>query len=262
MNEFPPEVIEELGYYVYILKHPDNNQVFYVGKGKGNRVFHHAKGIQPQDNQDIDGEEVNYKLDTIRSILSENKEVSYEILRHKLTEDQSIAVEATLIDFLRDELTNIVRGHGADYGRMSVREIITKYKAVPAKISEKAILIRINRSYDKKKGNSTNDIDPNDLYEITRGDWAVGDRRNGAEYAFSIYNGIIKQVYKIIRWEIAPTPSTEAQEEIINSTSRTRWRFIGEVDESKKDYIDQSVLDYTRKEGKKSSQNPIIYVNC
>ncbi len=30
LQEFPPAVIEKLGYYVYLLVHPKTNRVFYV----------------------------------------------------------------------------------------------------------------------------------------------------------------------------------------------------------------------------------------
>ena len=42
-ESFPNEIHEALGYYVYRLIDPRNGQTFYVGKGKGNRVFSHAK---------------------------------------------------------------------------------------------------------------------------------------------------------------------------------------------------------------------------
>ena len=40
-QEFPRFVIEKLDYYVYLLIDPETNQVFYVGKGVGNRIFAH-----------------------------------------------------------------------------------------------------------------------------------------------------------------------------------------------------------------------------
>ena len=43
IKEFSPEVCREIGYYVYRLVDPRNGQTFYVGKGKNNRVFAHAK---------------------------------------------------------------------------------------------------------------------------------------------------------------------------------------------------------------------------
>jgi hypothetical protein len=38
---FSQAVIENLGYYVYYLKDPRDDKVFYLGKGVGNRLFNH-----------------------------------------------------------------------------------------------------------------------------------------------------------------------------------------------------------------------------
>ena len=42
-NGFDEKTIQALGYYVYILFNPKDNQPFYVGKGEGNRVFDHIR---------------------------------------------------------------------------------------------------------------------------------------------------------------------------------------------------------------------------
>jgi hypothetical protein len=39
LNGFPPGVAEKLKTYVYRLIDPRNGETFYVGKGKGDRVF-------------------------------------------------------------------------------------------------------------------------------------------------------------------------------------------------------------------------------
>ena len=41
---FPQEIVEALGCYVYRLIDPRNGETFYVGRGKDQRVFHHARG--------------------------------------------------------------------------------------------------------------------------------------------------------------------------------------------------------------------------
>jgi len=43
MNYFPKNVIDNLKNYVYIYSDPITEKIFYVGKGKGNRVFGHLK---------------------------------------------------------------------------------------------------------------------------------------------------------------------------------------------------------------------------
>ena len=50
---FSPEVCNKLEYYVYRLIDPRNGDTFYVGKGKGNRVFAHANA-EPETGADSD----------------------------------------------------------------------------------------------------------------------------------------------------------------------------------------------------------------
>ena len=45
-EQFPEKLADEIKYYVYRLIDPRNGQTFYVGKGKGNRVFMHAQGVE------------------------------------------------------------------------------------------------------------------------------------------------------------------------------------------------------------------------
>ena len=40
--EFKQSVKEALAYYVYALVDPRDHKIFYIGKGKNNRVFQHA----------------------------------------------------------------------------------------------------------------------------------------------------------------------------------------------------------------------------
>jgi len=43
MNKFLQSVTKELKYYVYIYSHPLTDEIFYIGKGKGNRAFSHLE---------------------------------------------------------------------------------------------------------------------------------------------------------------------------------------------------------------------------
>ena len=69
---FSPEVCEQIKYYVYRLIDPRNGQTFYVGKGKGNRVFAHVNGALKDfngenfENKDEDSD--SPKIQTIREI--------------------------------------------------------------------------------------------------------------------------------------------------------------------------------------------------
>ena len=110
---FTQKVIEELQSYVYALVDPRNDCIFYIGKGKGNRVFQHAEDAL-QENTDSH----NLKLETIRSIHKDGLKVKHYIIRHKLSDETAFLVESVLIDMLsytkfnkENLLTNITSGH-------------------------------------------------------------------------------------------------------------------------------------------------------
>lgn len=53
MGKFSTGVAEKLCYYVYRLVAPRNSETFYVGKGKGDRIFQHVKEGLAQNDEDI-----------------------------------------------------------------------------------------------------------------------------------------------------------------------------------------------------------------
>ena len=243
IKEFPSSVIEKLGYYVYLLLEPENGQVFYVGKGAGNRIFDHIKAA-------LKDETPSDKPDKIRAIRASGREVNHIVHRHGLTEKEAFEVEAALIDFIGlSGLTNQVQGYNSDdRGRMTVAEVVAKYQAPVVRITEPVILITVNRLY--KYG-----MDAERLYEITRGKWVIGIRRNEAKYAFTVFRGIIREVYEIERW--LPTP-VEKRSTKGKAKQRNRWQFEGKPSEPLQRYIGASTENYQVL----GAQNPIRYVNC
>jgi uncharacterized protein len=127
---------------------------------------------------------------------------------------------------------------------MSVSDIVAKYAAPEVTISEPVILITVNRLY--RKG-----ISAEELYEITRGNWVIGARRENAKYAFTVYNGIIRQVYEIEKWSPASARSAEQK-------NAKRWRFDGKIAHHLQHYVGGSTVHYSVV----GAQNPIRYVNC
>jgi hypothetical protein len=75
--------IEKLKYYVYLLINTNDNKPFYVGKGKGNRINKHFL--------DALDEQVK-QTDKIKSIKKLGVKVKKIILRHGLTERESLIV--------------------------------------------------------------------------------------------------------------------------------------------------------------------------
>jgi hypothetical protein len=253
IEEFPSSVIERIGFYVYLLIDPETDQVFYVGKGIGNRIFAHL-------NAALADETLSDKLDRIRAIHAKGLEVRHVVHRHGLTEKEAIEVEAALIDYIGlTELTNQVQGYKSDdRGRMTVAEVIAKYEAPIAVIKEPVILIIVNQFF--KRGMSDKE-----LYEITRGKWAMGTRRNKAKYAFAVYKGIIREVYEIERW----LPISVGEDEVIRRwrprnakdaevKRRNRWQFEGKIAHSLRHYVGKSTENYAVI----GARNSFRYVNC
>ena len=50
-NEQASEVIKLKQFYVYVLIDPRDNEVFYVGKGQGERAFQHERDVISQINK-------------------------------------------------------------------------------------------------------------------------------------------------------------------------------------------------------------------
>lgn len=94
-DQFPSEVFDQLGAYVYRLIDPRDGHTFYVGKGRRNRVFDHAHG--QFDAVDGDGQ-LPPKLALIRSIRAEGLEVGHIIHRPGMDDATAEQVEAALID--------------------------------------------------------------------------------------------------------------------------------------------------------------------
>lgn len=46
---FNRDIVEALKFYVYLLSDPRTGDIFYVGKGKGNRIFQHFKDKDVSD---------------------------------------------------------------------------------------------------------------------------------------------------------------------------------------------------------------------
>jgi uncharacterized protein len=231
------EVSEILKSYVYVYIDPRNGEPFYIGKGKGNRLFSHL-------NDRSDSEKVA-RIAEIRKI---GKEPQIDIIRYGLTNAEAALVEAAAIDLLgKAKLTNRMAGYHKDsFGRITSQDIIGILTAKPVKVCHKSILITINRLYRSY-------MTPLELYETTRGIWVVGLKRNKAEYAMSVTHGIVREVYRIGQWYPAGTLEYQTRDSSDFAKSG-RWEFSGEIAYGIRDmYVGFSVG--------KAGQNPIRYVN-
>ncbi len=239
-DRFPTEVIEKLKYYVYRLIDPRNGETFYVGRGKGDRIFHH---IREEKNFLKEYDEASLKIQTIRKIKNAGLEVLHIIHRHGMDEPTAKIVEAALIDVFPG-LTNIVSGEGAnDFGPAHVQEIITNYSAPEAVLIEKCLLINVNRS-----------INELNLYDSTRFAWRLDPKRaKRAKYILAVSQGLIRQVFIADRWLEANETNFPGFPNIPG-----RFGFIGGVapESIQRDYVNKRVPQKYRSPG---ASNPIKY---
>lgn len=240
--KIPDEVAHTLKSYVYVYTDPRNGEPFYIGKGKGNRLFSHLL-----DQADC------AKVDRIAEIWAAGMEPQIDILRYGLSDAEAALVEAAAIDLIgKAQLTNRMTGyHEKSFGRITSQEFITMITAAPVEVRHPAILITINQLY-------RSDMTAEELYEATRGIWVLGERRNRAEFALAVYQGIVREVYRIHSWYPAGTLEYRTREpsEFRNTHNLGRWEFEGKVAEEaiREEYVGFSVG--------KGGQNPIRYKNC
>lgn len=198
---FTSEVIEQLQYYVYRLIDPRNGQTFYVGKGKGNRVYAHIndalKNFDGENYLDTDEDEVSAKIQQIRDIKKSGLEVIHVIQRYGLTNKEAFEVEAALIDCYAG-LTNIQDGFAPERG-VNNAEVLQRelsYETFEDIDDLKYCIIKINDWHLNERGS---------VYETVRKSWKVNyNRITKIPYVLASNNGVVVDVFIEEKWYEAP----------------------------------------------------------
>lgn len=206
ISSFSNETIKELKYYVYRLIDPRNGLTFYVGKGKGNRVFAHInqalKDYNGENHIEDEDQETDLKLQVINDIQSYGLNVIHIIHRFGMADKTAFEVEGAVIDsFL--SLTNRSNGHhNNENGISNAEEIEKRFSRTEYQDSSsnpKYIIFKTSKwrledlegSYDER------------LYYATRHCWKISpDNAKKYPYALSVIDGVVREVYKIERWEL------------------------------------------------------------
>lgn len=248
LQDFSPRTEEALQYYVYLLVDPRSNKIFYVGKGKGDRVFNHLRCAESSDAE-------SEKLNTIRDIQKAGMEVRYYIVRHGMEkESEAFLVESVLIDLLtfRDfcsvaNITNIQAGHHQfDRGIKTAEELEALYNGGELEehgIVDRVLTININGTYNLHRD------EENGLYEATRKSWKLSPRRaEKVQYVLGEYRGVVRAIFVPEKWEH-------------EKGNDKRWLFEGyEVTEQNNPEIYHRYINKHLPKSK-GTQNPLHYYN-
>ncbi|WP_314101506.1 LEM-3-like GIY-YIG domain-containing protein [uncultured Frigoribacterium sp.] len=208
----PFEVAQRLAFYVYALRDPRNKEVFYVGKGQGDRILAHLQ--EADDSKDTQ----TAKRGRISEIRSAGMEVEHLFLRTGIaTGADAYVVEQAVIDSFAAAgfpLTNLTKGHHAhEFGLSTVEAAIALHVSKPTPpITDPVLFFKVNRFWKP-------DSSPDDIYEMTHGHWHVGPESRGrAKYALGVAFGVVRAAYKIESWYPCMIEGEEK-----------RWGFIGTV---------------------------------
>lgn len=249
------------GFYVYALIDPRSNDVFYIGKGTGNRVFSHE--MESGKTSVVEKEKIRKIQDIEKSGLS----VKRIMVNWGLSEQEAFASEASLINLFNfisgNQLSNIVAGHHIHEG-LTVENFELKYGAVPLKIEEikhNILIIKINKLYRKDMSNY-------EIYDAVRGMWKVSlesIKSRKIQYVFAVYNGLIVGVYKPDEWhyvyENIDLPQHDKMDVETFERLKNRAYFIckknNELDEEGRFYLHKSIAELKVNQ---SAQNPISYL--
>lgn len=193
----PFDTQKALDFYIYALRDPSTKEVFYIGKGQGERILQHSTEAGKNPNSE------KAKLRRIKEIEGKGKSVDHLFIRTGIkTEAEAFAIEQAVIDAFaanrhsakgKGMLTNLVAGHEhSEKGLATLETVMARFaKPKTPKIERPILVLKLNQKWEP-------DMNSEQIYEAARGVWRIGkDSREKAEVALVITYGIVRGVYEI-----------------------------------------------------------------
>ncbi|TJZ80222.1 GIY-YIG nuclease family protein [Rhodococcus oryzae] len=242
----PARVAEQLGRYVYALLDPRNRSVFYVGSGRGNRVFGHVwaaleenESLRLLERQEKDSSESTAAtIGRIRDVYDSGHEVEHFIVAHRITsaDDDRVADEigralVGVLGLIEPDtefpgVTNPSDGP-LETTAATVDDLVLQYAAEPVPdLPTPCFLVEV-------KGAAKRGTTPDEIYAMSRQSWAAGNAvRDSAKIPVIVFaDNIVRAVYRAESWAMVP-----------RSTDTTLWRFTGTADpELEAQYVNKRV---------------------
>ncbi|UYP19222.1 GIY-YIG nuclease family protein [Rhodococcus sp. Z13] len=236
----PKNVTDQLGSYVYALFDPRDRSIFYVGAGRGNRIFtlvwtalgENDKLTESGEKAPLSTPETEAALRRIKAIYEAGYAVEHYVVSDALNPrsdaDHTAAVTAEaviaalgLVEPHRGEcvLTNLAgttEESEADRTAVPIAELVRQYSAAPApELPTPCVVLRINEA---KKAS------PEAVRELASKPWPAGTAARGVDGLpiVVVADNIVRAVYRATGWEAAGR-SEENGGTIL-------YRFVGEAD--------------------------------
>lgn len=252
---FDTNATEKLGYYVYGLFDPRSPEwPFYIGKGRENRVFAHAKGdyVMAGDDVEIDVP-MAPKLEQIANIRQAGLEIQHKIIRYGLSEDEALKVEACLIDMVNHirpgTLTNQISGHGVAEGIYDADDLAVALCAKELKTDEPLLIIKIEQKWTAllDRYGSGSRVPVEEIFEATKGTWKVNiARASKAKCVLAVARGLVRAVFVPTGW--MDSGASDGRKAIAGTNDASQYH----------SFVGTSVAHLFRRGG----QNPLRYQGC
>jgi uncharacterized protein len=234
---FLPAVSEHLDQYVYLLIDPRDDRIFCVGTGAGDACFRHLWEARANT---VDSSGGFSQLATIRAIEADERRVRIDVLRHDLDPRTAATVAVAVSEALGLSDGGDAGQDLPGVGRMSVGDVNTRYGAEPITIAPEHAVMLVQNARAFRRG-----IDDRQLYEISRGWWKSRVPQRPAQWAFAVFDGVVRAVYRIDAWEPA--------------RAGNHWGFRGQRDPVlERRYVLRDVSAYLTDD----NPDPVVYVNC
>ncbi len=258
-----PYTQEQLGHYVYLLRDPRDNQIFYVGKGVGNRVLDHANGVIAKEDPQ------STKEKQISEIHAAGLEVDAWIIQSGLKNDEHAFVTESAVygalklisSTLNSEkllLKNIVVPPGfGNSGLIQLNEAIAIF-GEPAD----STLIPHNSVFIKPTTTWRRGMTSEELWEATHGWWKVNEERiKNISYVFAIPNFVIRGIWSVPEngWrkqkqgDRGYANAQQKQVGSINKQPRFGFDSMNDVSDHFSELINKSVEHLYEKSGQKQA---------
>lgn len=202
---FDPHQQALLGTYIYALRDPRDNKVFYVGQGQNNRLFAHFETAEAELKSGKTIQSIgNRKIRRILDIWLDGCSVEWSIIAANTAATQgTIAdkIESAVYDAVTWSMNGMLMNEVAPpHSTFLDTAQIADWSAKPVNPESELVVFVCNIS-------ALHGTIPD--YDVTRQYWKLGQqwRKEGAiTHGVGLINGISKTAYQIDRWDVTSTP--------------------------------------------------------